>query len=407
MKFLKKLLEIVPIFFTALILALVVWVSSVTSQDPDDTVTYGTPIQLTIMGLNPELVITEQSSGSVMITVKAPRSVHDQLSRSLNRVTARINLNGLNAGTYDLTPEINIGLRPTKLVEVSPAEISLTLEQVATRTADILLIQNGTLPIGYEAGDPVLSAKQAQIFGPQSRLDEVFDLIATIDLSNTTTSISRSLELKPVDKRGNVVQGVSVNPKSINLEIPIKQLVGYRNVFVKIITTGSIAPGYHLTGLVVTPPNLTIYASNAELVKNLPAFLDTAPVNLNGAKESFSVKVPLQVQDGITIIGEQEVTVDVGIEAIQSSIQLFDIPVQIVNLGSGLKASISPEKVDVYISGPLHLLESLKIESVEVLLDLANRAPGTYQIAPTINLLNSELRLDSVLPGTIEVTISK
>ena len=96
-----------------------------------------------------------------------------------------------------------------------------------------------------------------------------------------------------------------------------------------------------------------------------------------------------------------------GIEAIQSSIQLFDIPVQIVNLGSGLKASISPEKVDVYISGPLHLLESLKIESVEVLLDLANRAPGTYQIAPTINLLNSELRLDSVLPGTIEVTISK
>jgi YbbR domain-containing protein len=406
-KFLKKLLEIVPIFFTALILALVVWVSSVTSQDPDDTVTYGTPIQLTIMGLNPELVITEQSSGSVMITVKAPRSVHDQLSRSLNRVTARINLNGLNAGTYDLTPEINIGLRPTKLVEVSPAEISLTLEQVATRTADILLIQNGTLPIGYEAGDPVLSAKQAQIFGPQSRLDEVFDLIATIDLSNTTTSISRSLELKPVDKRGNVVQGVSVNPKSINLEIPIKQLVGYRNVFVKIITTGSIAPGYHLTGLVVTPPNLTIYASNAELVKNLPAFLDTAPVNLNGAKESFSVKVPLQVQDGITIIGEQEVTVDVGIEAIQSSIQLFDIPVQIVNLGSGLKASISPEKVDVYISGPLHLLESLKIESVEVLLDLANRAPGTYQIAPTINLLNSELRLDSVLPGTIEVTISK
>ena len=407
MKFLKKLLEIVPIFFTALILALVVWVSSVTSQDPDDTVTYGTPIQLTIMGLNPELVITEQSSGSVMITVKAPRSVHDQLSRSLNRVTARINLNGLNAGTYDLTPEINIGLRPTKLVEVSPAEISLTLEQVATRTADILLIQNGTLPIGYEAGDPVLSAKQAQIFGPQSRLDEVFDLIATIDLSNTTTSISRSLELKPVDKRGNVVQGVSVNPKSINLEIPIKQLVGYRNVFVKIITTGSIAPGYHLTGLVVTPPNLTIYASNAELVKNLPAFLDTAPVNLNGAKESFSVKVPLQVQDGITIIGEQEVTVDVGIEAIQSAIQLFDIPVQIVNLGSGLKASISPEKVDVYISGPLHLLESLKIESVEVLLDLANRAPGTYQIAPTINLLNSELRLDSVLPGTIEVTISK
>lgn len=159
--------------------------------------------------------------------------------------------------------------------------------------------------------------------------------------------------------------------------------------------------------MIVNPPNLTIYASNPDLNHSLPSFLDTAPVNLNGAKESFTIRVPLQVQDGIVIIGEQEVTVEVSIEAIQSSIQLFDIPVEVINLGNGLKAQITPEKVDVYISGPLYLLESLTTESIRVLLDLANRAPGTYQIAPIVDLQGLELRLDSVLPATIEVMITK
>jgi len=79
----------------------------------------------------------------------------------------------------------------------------------------------------------------------------------------------------------------------------------------------------------------------------------------------------------------------------------------VINLGDNLKAQITPEKVDVYISGPLYLLENLTIDSIKVLLDLSNRAPGTYQIAPTVDLQGLNLRLDSVLPATIEVTIKK
>jgi YbbR domain-containing protein len=203
-----------------------------------------------------------------------------------------------------------------------------------------------------------------------------------------------------------VVQDITLNPTNINVEVPIKQLVGYRNVFIKIVTTGSIAQGYHLTSLVVNPPNVTIYASNPAMVGNMPSFLDTAPVNLNGAKDDFSINVPLQIQDGVTVIGSQEVTVEVGIEAIQSSIQLIGIPVEVINLGEGLDVTISPESVDIYISGPMNLLDSVTTESVHVVLDLENRTTGTFQLAPVVNLKEAELRLDSTLPGTIEVTIT-
>jgi len=292
-----------------------------------------------------------------------------------------------------------------QIVQVSPAEIDITLEQIATKTLDITMLQTGNLPISYEAGEAVLSSETVELLGPQSVVDEVVDVIANVDISNAISSITRIVELHPIDRRGNIVDGVSMNPTQITVELPVRQLVGYRNVFIKIVTTGTIAQGYHLTGLLVDPPNVTIYASDPDLADNMPAFLDTAPINLSGAYEDFSVNVALQLQDGIVVVGNQQVTVEVGIDAIQSSTQLVGVPVEIINLGVGLTVNISPEFVDLYISGPMNLLEILSSDDISVVLDLEGRSPGTYQLSLEITLNDPDLRLDSILPGTIEVVL--
>ena len=86
----------------------------------------------------------------------------------------------------------------------------------------------------------------------------------------------------------------------------------------------------------------------------MPAFLDTEPINQTGAYENFSLNVALQLQDGIVVVGNPEVTVNIGIEAIQSSIQLLAVPVEIINMTNGLKVNLSPDTVDLYISGPMN-----------------------------------------------------
>lgn len=406
MDFLKRVLKLLPIFFTALILAVIVWISSVSSSDPNEVVSYTSPVPLTVLGQNPDYLITQQSASDLTITLKAPRSVHNQITRNFNQISARINLSGLTSGTYDLVPEVDMAnFRPVQVLEVSPAEISITLEQLATKNFDISLLQTGNLPISYEAGEAVLSSESVELLGPQSKVSEVNDVVASVDLSNTTTTITRVVELRPIDRRGNLVEGVSLNPTSVTVEVPIRQLVGYRNVFIKIVTTGTIAQGYHLTGLLVNPPNVTIYASDPALADEMPAFLDTTPINLSGAYEDFSMNVELQLQDGIVVVGNQQVTVEVGIEAIQSSTQFVGVPVEIINLDIGLTVNISPDIVDLYISGPMNLLEELTADNIRVTLDLSNRSAGTYQLSPEIFLNDDQLRLDSILPGTIEVVL--
>ena len=407
MKIIRKFVSFLPTLLTALVLAIIVWVSSVTASDPNQIITYETPIKLEILGLNPDLVITYQEVQSVKVTLRAPRSVHARLANDPGLINATINLSGLEAGDHILIPEVLVDLKPVQVVEVSPASVEISLEKVSSRTMSISLVQTGTLPVGFQIRSARLSQSEVKLVGPESLVNTVVDVAATIDVSELTSSISRTLDLKPINEAGVVVEGVVLNPNRVDVSIEVEQLIGYRNVFVKIVTNGSVAQGYHLTSIVVDPPILTVYASNPDLIRSMPAYIETEPVNLNGAQQSFESRVGLQLPEGIVVIGDQSVVVSVGVEAIYTSTQIIGVPVTAINLAGGLQARLSPQNVDVYISGPMNLLENIGTASVHVTLDLTGLTEGTYQLSPTVELERPELRLDSTLPGLIEVVITK
>ena len=407
MKLMRKLLSFLPTLLTALVLAIIVWVSSVTASDPNQIITYETPIELEILGQNPDLVITHQEVEGVYVTIKAPSSIHARLANDLSLINANINLSGLEAGDHNLIPEVLIALKPAQVVEVSPASVDLSLEKVSSKTLPISLVQKGSLPVGYQTRSARLSQTEAKLVGPESLVKTVVEIAATIDVSELTTSISRTLDLKPLNESGVIVEGVVLSPNRVEVTIDVEQLVGYRNVFVKIVTSGSVAQGYHLSSIVVNPPTLTVYASNPDVIRGMSAYIESEPVNLNGAQQSFESRVGLQLPEGIVVIGDQSVLVTVGVEAIYNSTQIIGVPVSAINLADGLRAEFSPLTVDVYISGPMNLLENIGTTSVFVTLDLTGLTEGTYQLSPRVELDRPELRLDSTLPGLIEVVITR
>ncbi len=407
MKLIRKFLSFLPTLLTALALAIIVWVSSVTASDPNQTITYEAPIQLELLGQNPDLVITHQEVEAVTVTLKAPRSVHVRLANDLSQINASINLSGLEAGEHTLSPEVIVGLKPVQVVEVAPSSVNFLLEKVASSTLPINLVQIGSLPVGYQTRSARLSLAEAKLVGPESLVKTVVEVAATINISELTTDISRTVDLKPLNEAGVEVEGVVLSPNRAVVTMDVEQLVGYRNVFVKIVTIGSVAQGYHLTGIVVNPPTLTAYAENPDLIRSMPAYIETEPLNLNGAQQSFESRVGLQLPEGVVVVGDQSVLVSVGVEAIYNSTQILGVPVTAINLAGGLQATLSPVAVDVYISGPMNLLENIGTTSVFVTLDLTGLTEGTYQLSPKVELDRPELRVDSALPGLIEVVITR
>jgi YbbR domain-containing protein len=199
---------------------------------------------------------------------------------------------------------------------------------------------------------------------------------------------------------------LSLNPSTVLVDIPVSQQGGYRDVAVKVIVQGQVANGYLLTDLSVFPPIVTVYSTDPGLVNALPGIVETQALELNGASEDISTRLALNLPAGISMVGEQSVQVNVGVSPIQSNLTLSNIKIEVVGLGDGLSAQISPAEVDVILSGPAPLLDTLLLQDIRVIVDVTNLAPGTYQLTPKVEILVADIVVGSILPNTVEVVIA-
>jgi YbbR domain-containing protein len=407
MKIMRGFLRLFPTILFSVALAIVVWIAAVTETDPNQTQNYTNPVSVKVIGLDPGLLISKQSVTSVVLNISAPRSIHNRLTNSPELIQAFINLSGKTEGDYSLTPQIDLKIHPAKVSKLTPQTIDISLEKIASTQLDVSLRQSGTLPIGYEAGEPKLNQTQAKVSGPTSQVQKVNQLVALLDISNLSSNLTRTIILHALDSRGVEVAGVSLEPTKVTVELPVKQLGGYRNVFVKIVTSGQIAPDFYLTGIVADPPNITIYATDPEVANNMPSFIETVPIDLNGASLSFASTAILNLPQGIQLVGDQTVSVQVGLAPVESSRQMANLVIKLENLAPDLKAVISPKTVNAYISGPIYILNTLSEGDLEVTIDLEGKTAGTYQLAPQVRLPNDKIKFESTLPAFLEVVISR
>jgi hypothetical protein len=62
--------------------------------------------------------------------------------------------------------------------------------------------------------------------------------------------------------------------------------------------------------------------------------------------------------------------------------------------------------VDVILSGPLPILDALTSSDMRVYIDVSDLLEGSYQRIPQIELNISDLTVESILPGSVEVTLT-
>ena len=77
-----------------------------------------------------------------------------------------------------------------------------------------------------------------------------------------------------------------------------------------------------------------------------------------------------------------------------------------MGLPEGWSAQVAPSVVDVILSGPLPLLDTLSPQEVRVLIDVTELAEGIHQLAPEVEILVANISVESILPGTVEVALS-
>lgn len=405
---LRRFLRLLPSLITAFVLALAVWISAVSSSDPLIERTYPDPLPIEIIGQDPGLVITSSIPSSVTVVLSAPQSIWNQLNIETGAVRAFLDLSGLEAGSYSVPVRVQISVRPVRKIAQSPQSITVTLERLASKEFPIRVVTRGSPAVGYTADSPTLSQTSVTISGPESQVNRVAEVQAVLDLSQATETITRTINLVAVDANDNPINGLSLLPDRVTVKQNISQRFGYRNVVVKVVVLGQVASGYRLTNISVFPPAVTVFSADPQIVSDLPGFIETEPLNINDLKDDLDISLSLNLPPGVSVVGNQtEVLVRVGIAAIESSLTLPSIPVEITGLQPGLTAVISPETVTVIISGPVALLDRLRATDVRAVVDLTALAEGSYQIEPKVEILITELKPESLLPESVEIIITR
>ena len=406
-KFILQILKDIPLILLCILLAFFIWIFATMTQDPTEEGRFSQTIAIEPTGLGENLMITGGLPTSVSVNLRAPNSIWRRISMERVQGKAIIDLTGLEEGTHEVPLQIEIGISPVQITTVNPAVANITIERYETREFPVTVDITGDIPTAFRADAPVLSNETVQISGSVTQLDKISKVSVSLERNNNTETIEQTLTVNAYTEEGRLIRDVNISPEKIKVTQEIRMRGGYRILSVKLSVKGEISPWYRVDNLEVDPAFVTVYSADKELLNSLTSYIETEEISLDEITSTTSKKASLNIPEGITLVGETTVNVNIQISAVEGTQSFAQIPVSTIGIEDGYEAYISPSEIDVYLAGPLISLSEIEPSDIHATLDIKDLEEGSYQLSPVVEVAsNDPITVNSIQPQTIDVQIT-
>ncbi len=384
----------------SVLLAVALWVQATAVGNPVDRYTFdAVPV---VAGEAPSgLVVTGAlQPAKVNITVECRRRVAANLGQG--SFVASVALAGGHAGTHDYPVEVTAP-EGVKIVEISPAAVSVDLEPAAASSVPVRYRLEGAPPEGYTVGTASVSPVTVTVRGPSSLISRVVLALATVDLSSLTSEAKLETHLVPVDASGLEVTGVSLSPAAATVAVPIVALPSPESVDIDPILTGSPGEGFAVLRVSCVPARASVRAKPGLAVDF--DRVTTLPVDISGSTSDVTAIVRLVTPDTVADIEPAEVEVVVEIGAVKT---FADIPVSVRNVSRDYTQSLRPETVTIVLRGPKSLLDRLQAAEIVAYVDATGVTAGTTSVEVFVEFpawTAGQVEVSSISPARVELTL--
>lgn len=341
------------------------------------------------------------------VTVRVKVQLTDYTGLDASDISASVSLRPVNkADTYKLKIDATSSLGTVE--NVSPSEISIEVDELATMLVPIDVEYSGELPDGYWKSEPTLASQSIKVSGPRDDVSTISKAICTIDLEDRTTSYNEAILLKYVDKNGDEIDTALFldTLPSVVVKMDVMRIVELPiNAADAVFGADALPANYEIYDVVATPPTVRVVGSENALSGLTGIKIEN--IDVSGSTSSVQQNVVITAPEGTTLLDDPNITVYVGIREKQDSAQFKGVPIETKGLGKKLTAELSATECDVSITGRTSLMKLLRRKDVSVYVDLTGLTAGTYKITPMVSLASKEMQTD--LQWTVslpEVTVT-
>jgi YbbR domain-containing protein len=386
------------------VLAFLVWILATVQADPIAQQTLSN-VPVTIVMRDGYTVIDMPRTPTVRVIVQGQQSAIRLLT--VDDISVRANLTDVEPGQITVPLTVTIGRRGIYAADTQPSQITVTVDQITTAQKPLEINVTAAPPVDFAYDPPQADMLQAAVTGASSKVNQVVAVRAQLDLSNRRNPLDIVTPLVPIDVQGNRVNDVTVEPRTTTVSVNIYAREDVRQLTIRpAIKLDTLEAGYMLTSIGYEPQTLYVSGS-ADHLSQLPATVETAPIDLSGRTEDFSVDVEVELPDDVVILsGSSTVTVTLGISAQTTARQIDTVPIEVIGLSEGFTAALTPDIISVVISGPVSVVNQISPLDVRAIVDLNGLPVGTQEVVPRVIIQQGRASLDTtLLPAVVTVTI--
>ena len=343
------------------------------------------------------LVVLDTPSESVNISYTGQRSLKNKVKAKDFKVTA--DLEGLKEGENTVKlmvekPE-NVDIK-----SVSLQKVTVVVDKLAEKYKPVNVVITNQTSDDSEPYIVQVSREKVKVRGAETLVNSVTSLNASVDAGKVgNTMKSLNIELVPVDRKGEVVDNVTLefenvsittimhNKKTVTLNVPI---TGNQNTFV--------------TREISVPKTITIKGTD-ELLSQIGS-ITCKPVDVSDIFEDTVINIEPLLPEGIEVATDsQHLQITVAVAgAATRDFTFTENDIVLEGVDEDIIPTVEDVTVKVSVSGNAEVIEQISEDDFRLYADVSGLDPGTHTVELKCICENKGLELE-YNPSVIKVII--
>ena len=393
-------------------LALLFWMYVRVTVDPTDTQTIrnvrvvqtGTSV-LTSQGLT----VAGISDETVDLQVEAPSSVITNLLRYRGDIYVNLDVSRCVEGENRVAVgqpvwPTNFSTEGLVLRERDPSTITVTVEELYTRTFDVEFQLDGQVADGYQMGLPAVEPETVTVSGAVEEVSQVARVVAVLTSENLSEQYAGDLPLTLLDSAGNPLTDLSVTLSADSAYVVVPVVVER-----EVELTVNFIPGGGATEDDITfdidPRTITVSGAEEDMA-NLTQ-LSIGSVDLSRVTGTNTFNFPISLDPSLeNVSGETTATVTVTVEGLDTAV--FEVDnISLTDPPAGYRAQAVTQARQVTVRGRAEDLALIDASQLRIVADVSN-VTSTGQISvPARVYLNSAGSVGVIGEYTVVVEVSR